>query len=500
MSQEKKKKENDAQARPPVVVVLGHVDHGKSSLLEAIKDLKITGGESGGITQHIGAYMISHEGSDITFIDTPGHEAFFEMRSRGAKVADIGILVIDAEESIKEQTREAIKHLKEMEIPYVVAMNKMDKKGADPEKVKQDLTKEDILVEAYGGNIPTVEISAKKKEGMDDLLEVINLLAQMEDLKARKDAAAEGMVIEAKKDPQKGMVATFLVREGTLKRGDIIGTEGAHGKVRAMEDFQGEEKESATPSMPVQVIGLKGGPKAGKDFFVFDSTSDAKKFSKEGGEKRGGSAKPSEDKKSLNVVIKADVVGSLEATLDSISKIPQSKIDINPVVSDIGNVSESDIESAKAAEAEVFAFRVNADKAAENMAKKEGIKIRSFDVIYELIDEIKEEAKKRLDPVVVKNETGKAKVLAIFKTQKNRQIIGGKCLKGEITKGSPLELWRDEEKVGRGKVVNVKKEEKDMERIPEGEEFGTLVETNEKINEGDVIVLYKEEEKEEELE
>ncbi len=496
----KNKEKKDTQTRPPVIVVLGHVDHGKSSLLEAIKDLKITGSESGGITQHIGAYMISHQGNDITFIDTPGHEAFFEMRSRGTKVADIGILVVAAEEGIKEQTKEAIKHLKETGIPYLVAINKMDKKEADPERVKQELAKEEIIVESYGGRVPSVNLSAKEKTGIEELLEIVILLAEIEELEAKQEGFAEGVVIEAKKDPKKGMVATFLVQNGILRIGDVIGTSGSYGRVRSMEGFQGEELKMAAPSTPVQITGPKGSPKAGEVFYAFEKINDAKKFALE--EKvcqEEGVSLQSNGEKILNIVLKVDVVGSLEAILGSISKIPQSKISIKAARADIGNVTESDVECAKAAEAEIFAFRTKIDRAAENMANREGIKIRTFDIIYELIEAIKEMAKKRLDPKIVKEEKGRVKILAVFKTQRNRQILGGKALKGDIRKDFPLEIWRSQEKVGEGKIINLKKEEKDMEKIPEGEEFGMLIESNEKVGEGDELVLYKEEKVKEEL-
>ncbi len=496
----KKKKNNNLEKRPPVIVVLGHVDHGKSSLLEAIKDLKITGSESGGITQHIGAYAISHKGEDITFIDTPGHEAFSEMRSRGVKVADIGILVVAADEGVKEQTKEAIKNLKEIKIPYLVVINKIDKKDINIDRVKQELAKEDIIVESYGGKIPSVEVSAKKKKGIDELLEMIALLAEMEDIKSEKDAKGEGVIIEVKKDPQKGMVATFLVQKGSLRVGDIIGSEGFYGTIRNMEDFQGEEVEEAKVSMPVQVTGLKGVPKIGETFYNFKKISEAKKHASQ--EKSADEEKVktlSDSKKNLNIILKVDVTGSLEAIEGAIAKIPQEKINIKIIKSEIGDITESDIETAKSSKSKILAFKIKGDKATERMAIREEIEVDNFDIIYELIEKVREMAKEKLDPVIEKEEKGKVKILAVFKTQKNRQILGGKVMKGELNKGDIFEIVRENKEVGEGKIINLKKEEKDIKKIPEGEEFGMLIESKEKIEEKDIIIPFKEKEIEAEL-
>lgn len=495
-----KGKNNPSQTRPPVIVVLGHVDHGKSSLLEAIKDLKITGSESGGITQHIGAYMISHKEEKITFIDTPGHEAFFEMRSRGAKVADVGVLVVAADEGVKEQTKEAIKHLKDMKVPFLVVINKIDKKNIDIERVKQELAKEEIIVESYGGDIPSVNVSAKEKKGIDELLEMIILLAEMEDLKKEEEGLAQGTIIEVQKDPKKGVVATFLVQKGTLQKGDIIGTRGSCGRIRAMEDFQGKEVGRAEVSMPVQIIGLKGNLKVGERFSVFQKLNEAKKEAEKKEDLKTEKEDSSKAKETLNIILKVDVIGSLEAIEDTIAKIPQSKINIKIARADIGGVTESDVECAKAVDAKIFAFRVEPDKAAQNMAIREDIEIEKFDIIYELFGSVKENARKKLGKKTVKKKEGKIKVLAIFRTQRDRQILGGKVMKGEIAKGLPFEGWREEEKVAEGKIINVKKEEKDMERIQEGEEFGMLVESKGRMEEGDIIIPYKKEEIKEELE
>lgn len=484
-------KKEEKNEKPPVVVVLGHVDHGKSSLLEAVKDLKITEKEAGGITQHIGAYMVSHGGKDITFIDTPGHEAFFAMRSRGTKVADIGILVVAADESIKEQTKEAIEHLKKAGMPYIVAINKIDKKNIDIEKVKQDLSKEGIFVESYGGSVPSVNVSAKEKTGIEDLLEMILLLAEIEELKSEKTDLAEGVVIEVQRDSKRGVVVTLLVKKGNLKKGDIIATECLYGKIKTMEGFLKKEMEEAGPSTPVQVTGLKDCPSAGDDFFVFKKLDDAKKFVLEKPKKENEEVEG--DKKILKIILKADVMGSLEAIEGSLEKISQEEVKIKIIRADVGNVTESDIECSKTANAGILCFKVKTDKSVGKLAIREKIEISTFDIIYKLIEKVKEDAEKLLEDEVVRTETGKIKVLAIFRTQKNRQILGGKVLKGEVKKGGLVDIYRDEEKIGNGKLINIKKEERDVEKILENEEFGMLLESKERTEEGDILVLYKEE-------
>ncbi len=485
-------KRKEKKERPPVVVVLGHVDHGKSSLLEAVKDIKITEKEAGGITQHVGAYVISHQEKEITFIDTPGHEAFFAVRSRGTKVADVAVLVVAADESIKEQTKEAIEHIKEAGMPFLVAINKMDKKDTDPEKIKQDLSKEGIFVEKYGGNIPCINISAKEKTGIEELLEMVLLLAEMEDVKKEEVGLAQGVVIEVHRDEKKGVIANFLVKKGVLRKGDVVAAGNAHGKIRTMENFLKEDVESAEESIPVQVTGLKGCPSGGDDFFVFEKLEEAKKFASRY-EKIKENFDTSGEKKILNVVIKADVFGSLEAIKDSLKKIPQEEIIIRVVREGIGNVSETDVECSKAVGAKIFAFCVKTDKAAEKMAIRENVEVRHTNIIYEIIEEIKEIAEGILGEDVIRSEVGRAKILAVFRTQKNRQILGGRVEKGEVIKGVSAEVWREGEKTAEGKIINVKKDEKDMEKIREKEEFGMLLESKERVQEGDSVVLFKEE-------
>ena len=480
--------------RPPVVAVLGHVDHGKSSLLEAIKDLKITDKESGGITQHMGAYMVNHKGSKITFIDTPGHAAFTAMRSRGADVADIGILVIAADEGVKKQTKEAIKHLKDAKVPFLVAFNKMDKAGTNVEKVKKELSLEGVLVESYGGDIPCVQVSAKEKRGMNDLLEMVSLLAEMEELKADYNKKAEGVVIETHVHPKKGINATLLVKEGTLRKGDIIGTDCCFGTVRKMKNFKEKEIETATPSTPARTSGLKMNPHVGEKFKVFESKSEAKNASINEGGVVDFSDQFNPKGKALSLIIKADVLGSLEAIKNTLEKLPREKIGIKVVDAGIGEVGENDVDMAKTCDGKILAYRVGIDKIAKDLARQGNVEIKKFDVIYNLVETVEEDMKNLLDPETVEEKMGNVKILEVFKTDKRRQIIGGKAIGGDIEEGALVKVVRDKEEIGEGKLINLKKGEKDVPKIPERENFGMLYEGNKKVEKGDILVAYKKKE------
>jgi len=495
----RKKKEN-LIARPPVVVVLGHVDHGKSSILEAIKDLKITAKESGGITQHIGAYEIEHEGKKITFIDTPGHEAFSAMRSRGAKVADIAILVVSADDGVQEQTREAISHILKAEIPMIVALNKIDKPQADPEKVKRELVKQDILVESMGGKIPSVEVSAKTKKGINDLLEMILLIAEMENLKLEEKKPAKGVIIEAYMDSQRGPTATMILREGTIKSGDIVGTSSAFGKVKTLEDFQGKPVEQALPSMPVIVIGFENVPGVGEDAEVFDSAEAAENniIKKEkNGKQEVIAVNP--DQKIFNLILKADVAGSLEAIREVLKDIPQDKVILRFAKAEVGEINESDIKLAKSAKAAVVGFRVKVNPGAKSLALREKIKIRTFDIIYELAQAVRLALEKMITPEVSRVELGKVRISVIFLTEKNRQILGGKVMEGMIRKGASVEVYRNDENIGKGKIVGLQRNKKEIDEVAKGTECGMLYEGNVRIAEKDILVAFAEERRKIEL-
>lgn len=488
----KKEQEKDKiVTRPPVVVVLGHVDHGKSSILEKIKDLKITEKESGGITQHIGAYEIEQHEKKITFIDTPGHEAFDAMRSRGAKVADIAILVIAGEEGIKPQTKEAISHIKEAKIPMIIAINKTDKPEADPEKVKRDLMTEDILVESMGGKIPSVETSAETGKGIAELLELILLVAEMEDLKADLSKKVQGIVIESHLDSSRGHTATLILQNGLLKIGDILGTSSAAGKVKIMEDFQGNPITEALPSMPVILLGFENVPGAGEQFKAFSTIEEAKKEIKK--PEKIVFEKPKEGQRVLKIILKTDVLGSLEAIKRVLKDIPQEKAIINILKAGVGEINDSDVKLAHSSEAKIIGFRVKPNQIAQKLALREKISIINFEVIYELAQAVRQALEKRVAHEIVRNDLGKVKILVIFKTDKNSQIIGGKVTEGEVKRGANLEVYRNEELIGKGKLVKLQKDKKEIGEVAKGSECGILYQGDIEVEEGDILQAYIEE-------
>ena len=493
------KKQQNSVSRPPVVVVLGHIDHGKSSILEAIKDLKILEKESGGITQHIGAYEIEHQDKKITFIDTPGHEAFSAMRSRGAKVADIAVLVVAADEGVKPQTKEAISHIKKAGIPLIVAINKIDKPTADPQKVKRELAQEDVLVEEMGGKIPSVNVSAQTKEGVEELLEVTLLVAEMENLKADISKPAEGVIIEAYLDSLRGPTATLLLTNGILEPGFIIGTPSAFGKVKSLENFQGTSIQKVYPSMPAVVFGFENVPKVGEEFKVFSDIELAKKNLQKA-EKKLPIISPAEpSQKVLNLILKADVLGSLEAIEEVLKDISKEKSNLTILKAEVGEVNETDLKLVKGSRAKILAFRVKINPVALCFMEREKIKIRKFEVIYELVEEVRRLMERMTEPEVVRAELGKIKILVVFRTEKNRQILGGKVIEGEAKKSVSVEVLRNDEKIGKGRIINLQRNKKDIGRLTKGEECGILYEGDIKVEEGDMLAIYTEEKKKNEL-
>jgi len=482
----------EKETRPPVVAVLGHVDHGKSSLLEAIReDFVILEKESGGITQHIGAYEVEVEGKKITFIDTPGHEAFSAMRQRGAHVADIAILVIDASEGIKDQTKEAIKFIQKADIPMIIAFNKMDKPGADPEKVKGQLGKEDILVESYGGKIPSVNISAKQKQGIKELLETVLLVAELEELVLDLESKPEGTVIESSLDPQKGAVSTLILNKGVLKNGDIIATHYAFGKVKGLSDFEGKPIEKALPSQPVIVLGFNRPPGVGEVFHCCSCLSEAEeKISKR---ERKNLFIIEEDKKALNIILKADVLGSLEAVENVLANIPKEKVALRVLKADVGDIGIGDVKMAESSRAMIIGFRVKADETSKVFARQRGIKIKTFEVIYELVQEVRKDMMKVLEPETKRIDLGKFKISHLFKQSKKEQIVGGKVLEGEMTRNIKAEVFREEEKQGKGRIKGLQKEKQDVGKATKGQEVGILFEGDVKLAENDVLHIFREE-------
>jgi len=502
----KEKKEN-LTLRPPIVVVMGHIDHGKTTLLDQIRKTHVVEKESGGITQHIGAYQVilppkpGESEKKITFIDTPGHEAFSQMRSRGAKVADIAILVIDAAEGLKPQTKEVISHIKETEIPTIVALNKMDRPGVDPEKVKRELSKEDVLVESMGGKIPAVEVSAKTGKGINELLDLILLIAEMEKLNADFKKPAEGVIIESFIDSFRGPTATLLLFEGTLKTGDVVATPSALTKIKNLENFQENSIKEAFPSDPVIVFGFNQVPKVGEEFKVFSDLDQAQNYvqtqkaSPFPAVETPSETEEGEGPKTLNLVLKTDVVGSSEAVEGILKNLPQDKIALRILKSEVGNINESDIKLVRGGRGLILGFRVKVDSIAKKLLEREKVKVMTFEVIYDLVEEIRNLMEKNLEQESVRTDVGKLKVLARFFGEGNRQIVGGKVIEGEVKRGSLIEIMRNEEKIGEGKLVNLQKEKKDADSASKGQECGILFEGGTKIEEGDILVFFTRERK-----
>lgn len=500
----KEKTNKNLEMRPPIVVVLGHVDHGKTTLLDTIRKTNVAAKESGGITQHIGAYQIEYKGKKITFIDTPGHEAFSQMRSRGAKAADIAILVVAAEEGVKPQTKEVISYIKNQEIPVIVALNKIDKPQANPIKTIGELEKEELVVEERGGKIPMVRVSAKEGTGIEELLEMILLVAEMEELKADVKKPASGVVIESYLDSKRGPVATFLVFEGILKIGEWVICGEVYGKIKNLEDFRGEKLEQAIPSTPVIVLGLNQVPIVGETFDVVDSEESALAKAASNKEIKTNpiietQIQPAEGSKILIIILKADVQGSLEAIQENLFKIDLGGIGLNILKAEVGAISESDVKLAYSANAIIIGFRVKATNSVFEMSKRNKVRMKTYEVIYELFEDIRKEAAKLLEPEIEREELGKLKVIAIFRKEKSRMIVGGKVTDGKVVNKASLDVIRNGEKITSGKIIQLQHNKKDMAEVEKGREAGILFEGEPIIEEGDVLEIYRTEKKKREL-
>ena len=477
-----------------MVVILGHIDHGKTSLLLAIRKIQFTAGKPGGmITQHIGAFEIERDGKKITFIDTPGHEAFSQMRSRGAKVADIAILVIDATQGVQAQTKEAISHARSAQIPIIVVLNKIDLPTTNPEKAKKELQKEGVLVEDFGGKVPLVKTSAKTGQGIEELLELVLLVAEMENLKTDILKPAEGVIIEAYLDSKRGATATLILNEGILKLGEVIATPSTLGKIKNLEDFQGKKIERAVPSQPVVVIGFEKVPKVGEEIKAFPDSEMAKKYLEIKERKQPQVLEIKPEQKVLNLILKADVLGSIEAIEGVLKGLPQDKIVLRILKSEVGEINENDVELAKSSRALILGFRVKTNPIVKGLAQREKIKILNFEVIYDLVEEMRKLMEKISKPEILRIDLGKVKVLVDFWKEKNRQIVGGRIIEGEVKKGNLIEILRNNELIGRGKMINLQRNKKDIERATKGEEVGILYEGEKKIEVADTLIIYTEE-------
>jgi len=496
----------ELRKKQPVVVLVGHIDHGKSSILEKIKDLRVLEKESGGITQHISAYEIEKKGERLTFIDTPGHAAFVEMRARGAKVADLAVLVVAADEGVEPQTKEAIKHLKESCTPFVVALNKMDKPNADPRRVKAELAKQDVVVEEKGGDVPSVQTSAETGKGIEELVDMLVLLAEMQDFKADFSVPAEGVVIESHLSSKRGAVSTLLVKNGVLKQEDVVATPTSFGKIKKLEDFNGKKIEKAEPGQPVAVLGFNKAPEVGQRFRACPSLEKAKSAVEEDRVCAPKEQKENDAEKTMNVILRVDVAGSLDPVKRVLKKLPQEKIAINILKSEVGDVGLSDVKMAKTCEAVIIGFRIGVANDIKKEAEKANVPIYTFDIIYKLKEGVEKIMESFLGSQKVRVNLAKLKTLVVFKTTSRRQVIGVKVEKGEVKKGNKVEVFKPGQEikpgggVGEGKVVNVQRNKKDIKSGKEGEEVGLLYEgRGEKIEQGDALVAFEIREKKVEL-
>jgi len=472
------------QKRPPIVTVLGHVDHGKTSLISKIYEKDLTKKEFGGISQHIGAYQIKIQNpkskiQNITFIDTPGHVAFSKMRSRGAKIADLAVLVVAADEGVKPQTLESLKHIQETNIPFLVAANKIDLPNINLDWLKGNLAENGILVEGWGGNVVFVPVSAKTGKGIDDLLEMILLLWEMEDVKSDPEGELEAVVIESKLDSKRGPVATILVRNGSLKVGEKIRTEEVGGKIRAMFDDKGKRVNAAYPGEAVEILGFSRVPLVGSKIFHGSLEGKLSSFSKP-----KALEKEEEEEKKIKIILKTDTQGTLEAILGS---LPQ---EVKVIFSGIGNVSESDVLLAKTSEAQIIGFNVKASGAVEKLAETEGIEIKTYNIIYELLEDLEKKVLKILEPTIDEEILGQAKIIAEF-IVKNQRVAGCKVGEGEIERKFPLHLKREGEIIADCQIVSMKIGKEDTDRVKKGEEFGIILSCPVDFKIGDMLISYR---------
>ena len=497
--------EEDLEKRPPVVTIMGHVDHGKTTLLDAIRNSRVVTGEAGGITQHIGAYQVNHGGSVITFLDTPGHAAFTSMRARGAQVTDICVLVVASDDGVMPQTKEAIDHAKAAGVPIIVAINKMDKPTANPEPVMQELLEFSLVPEDWGGDTIYVKLSALQGEGIDDLLEMINLVSEMNEYKANPKRLATGTVIEAKLDKGRGPVATLLVENGTLRIGDAIVVGNTHGRVRAMVNDLNQRIEAAGPSTPIEITGLNDVPQAGDRFMVFPSEKEARQIAdqrtanaRELGNKPGKAVSLDDlfsqiqegEMKELNVIIKGDVQGSVEALSGSLQKIDVEGVKINIIRASVGTITETDVTLAAASGAIIIGFNVRPSSTTRQQAANEGVDIRLHSIIYKVIEEIEAAMKGMLDPIFEEKVTGQLEVRQTFKVSKVGTIAGCYVTDGSVSRNASVRVIRDGIVVFEGELGSLKRFKDEVKEVNYGYECGITIERYNDIKEGDIIEAY----------
>ena len=487
--------------RPPIVTVMGHVDHGKTSVLDVLRSANVVSGEFGGITQHIGAYQIESHSNKLTFIDTPGHAAFTEMRARGSKLTDVVVLVVAADDGVKPQTVESIKHAKAANVPIVVAINKCDLPDADPQKIKNQLLEHELIAEDLSGDTLMVEISATTKLNLDKLVEAIILQAEILDLKTDFESKATGIVLESKIDVGRGPVATIIVTTGTLKKGDFFVSGLKWGKVRAIIDDKGKSINEAAPSTPVEILGINGAAKAGDDFIVVDNEKEAKTLSENRAQETKDAKNPltfatqdsafsDKSAEELNLIIKSDVHGSSEAIKNAISQIKHEEVKPKIILADIGMVTETDVTLAKASNAVLIAFNVKPSKEAKKLAENEKIKISSYNIIYEVLDYIKQKMSGLLSPDIQETVTGTAQILEIFKVSGAGKVAGSKVMEGEITTTSDVRIIRDGAIIYTGKVGTLFREKNQVKQVSNGQECGITVKDYMDFQKNDTIEAF----------
>ena len=494
----------DLVEKPPVVTVMGHIDHGKTSLLDRIRQANVQSGEAGGITQHIGAYQVESGGKKITFIDTPGHEAFTEMRARGARVTDVVILVVAADDGVMPQTDEAIEHARAARVPMVVALNKIDVPNASPDRVYAELSERELVPEVYGGDTVTVPVSAKTGEGIDELLENVLIVAELEDLKANPHAPASGYVIESERDPGRGPVATLLVNRGTLHKGDVVLAGTAYGRVRAMLNYTGQRIKEAGPGDPVEILGLSGVPEAGTRFEATDHERNArdKAHQAEAALRRqelaeGGPRRTLEELlgeggvQDLNLVVKADVAGSVEALKEALARLSTDEVRVNIVRSGVGAVTDSDVMLGSASGGIVLGFNVRPTNTAKQVAEREGVEIRTYDVIYKALEEIEAAMRGMLAPETEERETGTAEVRAIFRVPNVGTVAGCYVTSGEISRNNRVRVVRDGIVIYEGNIASLRRFKDDVRSVRQGFECGVSVENFNDVKEGDALEFFE---------
>ena len=497
----KSSRSENLKNRPPIVTVMGHVDHGKTSLLDVLRSANVVSGEFGGITQHIGAYQIESQGNKLTFIDTPGHAAFTEMRARGSKLTDVVVLVVAADDGVKPQTIESIKHAKAANVPIVVAINKCDLPEADPKKIKNQLLEHELIAEDLSGDTLMVEISTKTKKNLDKLVESIILQAEILDLKTDYDSKATGIVLESKIDPGRGPVVSIIVTSGTLKKSDFFVSGLKWGKIRAIINDKGQNIDRAFPSTPVEVLGINGASKAGDDFIIFESEKEVKTLSESRAQEKKENKNPltfatqesafsSNSSRELNMIIKSDVHGSSEAIKNAISQIKHEEVKAKIILADIGMVTETDVTLAKASNAVLIAFNVKPSKEAKKLAENENIKISSYNIIYEVLDFIKQRMSGLLTPDVQEKITGTAQILEIFKVSGAGKVAGSKVTEGEISSSSDVRIIRDGTIIYTGKVSSIFREKNQVKQVIGGQECGITVKDYMDFQKNDTIEAF----------